>query len=432
MTYRQVILALSIVFLLYFSGLHFDLGVLVIRPADVLLSAMILVVLAEAVSSGSILTIRIKLGRVAVLLGVFVIYRFFNGLMQADFTIALKELVQSMLIVGFALLLKHFCHTVQHRDLIFKHIRGLLLTASLLLFFYFLLMGQPFGFKTFGPFKHLYALAALFVLDRFLTKPSPSISLLLASVMTIVVFSGEKKGWIALSFAAGYLIWEMYKRASARKKQYVRLSLASVVFVGVISIPILLPSTPYVVKQLNSLSEVAQMASSRIFQDPRVASIANRVSFSSRSNISRFYVLSTAMDQVQETPLFGIGPQNLKPLVMASSPFSWLDPGAHNDYLNTLVEYGAVGLLLQLLIISILFRYSVYLKKSTVDPATKQQITFIQALLLFGVVINGFFGGSDALNLLYLLVPMGLLFSIPNPHTGADNHANDKYASDCR
>jgi len=91
-----------------------------------------------------------------------------------------------------------------------------------------------------------------------------------------------------------------------------------------------------------------------------------------------------------------------------------MDPGAHNDYLNTLVEYGALGLFMQLLLIVLAFRYSNYLLRVTSDLQTQRQIIFFRALLIFGIVINAFFGGSDALNSLYILIPIGLFFSV-NP-----------------
>ncbi len=413
MAVRQIIQLLGLTFLLYFSGIHFKISGIVVRPADFLLLFILGLVVHVWLSSGDFLHARIKGSRIITLLLVFVLYSFLNGLFQGVARVAFKELTQALMLVSFTYLIAAMCTTYEKRELFIDTIRVMFVATSLLLFAYFSTSGLSTGFKTFGPFKHIYALAGLLALHRFLTRPSKVYLLLLMAMITIMLFSGEKKGWIAFLAAAIYLV-PRYGRISGYTFKPLLVASTLVLFVSTTIIVLnYRPAEYYVQKQLKSLTGVGNLVAERLLVPGGGSEIESwDSSVFTRSNYSRFRILKLSLAQIEDTPIFGTGPGALKKLASQNSRYQWVDHGTHNHYLQTLVEYGIIGLVLLLFLIFSLFRYSNYLIGSCHNKAEIKQIMFIKAFLIFGTCINGLFGGSDALNLLYILVPTGFLFSL--------------------
>jgi O-antigen ligase len=158
-----------------------------------------------------------------------------------------------------------------------------------------------------------------------------------------------------------------------------------------------------VVGQIQTLSDMWSSLKGEGIQFRQGQSLSNQV---------RLFLLQFTIETVKAHPWWGIGVGEFKEAIQFAAPGEMFVSGAHSEYQRYAVETGLTGLGLYLLTWALMIRHAWRVVRRT-DLAKQTETALVVGLVVYGAVINLFLGGG-ALNILFLVLPAGLLQGILN------------------
>ena len=399
---RSITVLMAIVAGLALAGMDFRFG-LRLRVGDFfILMAMPLVILAYMRPRQ-----RYDIFPVFAALGLYIAYMVSNAMLLTGKGVAIKEGIQACLFyLGAA---SAYVLALRDDDAFrrFARIFFVLLWAVALYGAYWHVSRGIFsGWKELGEQKLSFGFLLVIVVG--LSHPSMLTgrkqTLLLIGALALVLFSGERKGWIAAALAC-FAMMAISGRGYISKRMVNRLVgfLGVGVLLGVVTL-LIAPAFPYLDRQLSSIGEFAD----GLFRDGNLDS-------STQSNQERVFILRFGMELFRSNPVFGAGLERFQSLI-ALLPGNDIRNGAHNEILRIAAELGGVGLTLYL------SAYGVVLLRLRQALAIGSQLSDLQRLrlrlgagvLIYGFVVN-FFLVNGGPSIFFLVFPIGLIYSVPLP-----------------
>jgi O-antigen ligase len=341
--------------------------------------------------------------------GAFAVYIGCNAAMQTSVGTAAKETVQSGLFAVFVLAMVQYLDSWRATSLF---LTTMLLTLWILAFWnagVHIADGEISGWKQLGDQKLTHSV--VFVMMAIMTA-SPLrpkrwwwfALLVLAFVMLIL--SGERKGWVAAAPAIFLALlvsdWGGIGRRALRRTA--AATIGALALLGIVTA--IAPNIPYLEKQLSSTVDFVTL----LFADP----LERGAAVTTESNRGRLVLIEIALQHYHEHPIFGIGQDQFK----AATAFFPVDRNAqhdaHNEVLRIAAELGTVGLLLYLVLNLVILQRGVMLalRMAPLDDSERLRVRLGLALFVYGFIVNIFLAGGG-LNTYFVMLPAGLLFSVP-------------------
>ena len=401
----SVYLALAIVSL--FLWFEFGVGPVVIRPFDGLLFIGLGGALAVASMQGKIKNLYIAdFQWVYLALTTYVIV---NGLVFSGAGAAFKELLQKSEYVFLMLAIGALTrHPRRRRLFVWTLVIGCAL-AAIATAGWHVANGHLVDYKRLSELKLVFGLFAYFMVAYLVVSSgTPALGLVGGlGAFYLMLLSGERKGWLAFAAGIAFLYIAMRRRSILKSLLRGHLSLKGVVLVAVVLAGGVLvgsgSSSGYVVGQIQTLSDMWSSLEGRGIQFRQGQSLSNQV---------RLFLLQFTIETVKAHPWWGIGVGEFKEAIQFAAPGEMFVKGAHSEYQRYAVETGLTGLGLYLLTWALMIRRAWRVVRRT-DLAKQTETALVVGLVVYGAVINLFLGGG-ALNILFLVLPAGLLQGILN------------------
>jgi O-antigen ligase len=399
----SVYLALAIVSL--FLWFEFRVGPVVIRPFDGLLFIGLGGALAAASMQGKIKNLYIAdFQWVYLALTTYVIV---NGLVFSGAGAAFKELLQKSEYVFLMLAIGALTrHPRRRRLFVWTLVIGCAL-AAIATAGWHVANGHLVSYKRLSEPKLAFGLFAYFMVTYLVVSSRTSALGLVGGLgaFPLMLLSGERKGWLAFAAGIAFLYIAMRRGSILKTLLRGRLSLKGVVLVAVVLAGGVLvgSSSGYVVGQIQTLSDMWSSLEGEGIQFRQGQSLSNQV---------RLFLLQFTIETVKAHPWWGIGVGEFKEAIQFAAPGEMFVSGAHSEYQRYAVETGLTGLGLYLLTWALMIRHAWRVVRRT-DLAKQTETALVVGLVVYGAVINLFLGGG-ALNILFLVLPAGLLQGILN------------------
>jgi O-antigen ligase len=404
-----------------FTGIEPKLGSVIVRPSDILLLILLGIEAAFSIDNrnGIPQVYGLKTG-VTVMYLILVIYKFIDGVYKVDFKTSFEEFSQAFEYFLFYLLAIKYLWKYENREKFFKFLQICCLSIAIFTAFYHISMGKLTDYKEFDEARLSFGIGALLSFYFFLKRSASFSTLIFIIAFVLMILSGERKGWLAFMLSACYINFFFEGRIKLTTGFFLRRIVGPALLIIVFFITSsYLSDDIYYEQQQSTFEELPALIAN--FQEnlENRQNIDYTQAFASRSDAVRYYVFMTGIYEFEKDPLFGIGPGNFRKIIIEVSPDPWIRNGAHNEYLNDLVEYGSIGLLLFLILLIFVFR--MIKKIRLTDGLRNQHRSFTMALFIYMSVINFFDGGGDAINYVFILLPAALAVGLKMER----NHINE-------
>ena len=362
---------------MYFTDFRFPTGSVIVRLSD-LMALFIIFCFIFLFFKGKI-KFNSPIGFNYVL--IFVIYCFFNALIQSGLSKALIATFQWAMIL-FSLVIV-YSNAVKNPKLFRTIFINSLLTICTFTLVYHLLNGHYVSYKFLGDAKYSFALTGVVLLsccvffnDKKYLKP-------LVFLYPIILLSMERKGilvfHVVLVFYIFYTLKPLYKL----------VLIAAITFFALILI---------VFSDLSFLMDI------RVFEYSELEMLyLDEEQAFWISNLHRQSLLENGWDIFSNNYVFGVGPKMLQSYMVDYYVHPGLGLYTHNVFLDTLVEQGIIGLTLLLL------PYFLFYKNKVRHAESKEKMIF------FGLCMYSFFmlffmsGGAPSMLLYYFPIFMGFV-----------------------
>jgi O-antigen ligase len=377
----------------------------VIRPFDGLLFIGLGGALAVASMQGKIKNLYIAdFQWVYLALTTYVIV---NGLVFSGAGAAFKELLQKSEYVFLMLAIGALTrHPRRRRLFVWTLVIGCAL-AAIATAGWHVANGHLVSYKRLSEPKLAFGLFAYFMVTYLVVSSRTSALGLVGGLgaFSLMLLSGERKGWLAFAAGIAFLYIAMRRGSILKTLLRGRLSLKGVVLVAVVLAGGVLvgSSSGYVVGQIQTLSDMWSSLKGGGIQFRQGQSLSNQV---------RLFLLQFTIETVKAHPWWGIGVGEFKEAIQFAAPGERFVKGSHSEYQRYAVETGLTGLGLYLLTWALMIRRAWRVVRRT-DLAKQTETALVVGLVVYGAVINLFLGGG-ALNILFLVLPAGLLQGILN------------------
>lgn len=114
-------------------------------------------------------------------------------------------------------------------------------------------------------------------------------------------------------------------------------------------------------------------------------------------------LLQAALNQIAETPLFGIGPNTYVSTVSQVDPYTTLGLPVHNSFLLALAELGIVGVILVLLpLLALVLRSVTALARRESTPAAVAVVSAVPGIIIIGVTGWGLLADSGFMLVMFV------------------------------
>lgn len=385
-----------------FSGIIYEAGPIIVRPFDIGL-LVVLFVYAGMISASRQWHVEwndlVLLSFLSLALYIFV-----NSLLLVSRAEAVLSLIQNVEYLLVMVLIADLARRPAERRIFIRTLIAGFGAMAVLVAIWHITNGYISGYKLLDAPKAAFGLFALFAAVLFYQRRNPVNAFLFMTALLLLLLSMERKSWVAFVGALIVVIVARQKFLSVARKItprfWVRTLATVVVSAGLVMLAARIPS---VSAQIESLWNAA----SAITAD----GIHYKTGITS-SNAARLYALQFGINAVQEHPFFGIGAGKFKESV---EMFSYGDfaLGAHNEYLRVATEFGLTGLILYIIIwVMMLKRCLKLLQKVQIEGQEHRIAVLIGvALAVYGMIINAFLAGG-AMNVIYLVLPAGLLLGL--------------------
>lgn len=386
------ILAFFIVTL--FLDLDYDLSFIRLRLMDFFLVGVIVTAIL------SLRGFKIVSTRTVVSFFIFIFFIIINGITKVKFGDVFKEGIQLIEYLFLMHLIINATSESQKREEFLNVLfwgTGAVAVFSML---YHISHGVYAGYKDLDAPKHSFAFFALLAIVRYFTsiKKDKSFQLMLVLFsITMVLLSGERKGWMGLFAGVSFFIFLQLRHSFSKKTVRILFSFAIVIFfIATVALIVIntLPQFHYFSKQLDSLTA--------IFAGEDDAE-------QTRSNEVRIFMINFGLALFLKYPWFGIGIDQFNDFITKATKGA-ITHDAHNFYLKILVENGVAGFILFIAFNFIFFRD---LWKTSKTKIRQKAITshLLVAIFLLGAVVNMFLA-SKALTWLYIILPLGMMIGL--------------------
>ena len=316
--YAGLILSASIL-PLYLSMFRYSFFGATIRLADLLLFALVLI---NLVNRPKIFYNFFQVRLIPV--WVFVVYLLINGLFHNDIEPSIKEAIQTLWVMVFFIISSFYAK--KNSSLFLQLTVFFLFISVLYTVFFHLINGQYLGYKLAGDAKYAFGLLSLLSLFKAtINKDKVALRFFLLTLIPLFL-SLERKGIFGVSIAL--VVLSLFYLIKARPtKGEVKL-----IF---ISITVSVAFALYFFDFNSFISNEIYLAN---FLDEEVALYT--------SNIHRENLLLNSYQIIIEHPLLGVGADRITYYMYDYYWDERLINGAHNFYVDMLVHYGVIGLLI--------------------------------------------------------------------------------------
>ncbi|MBH0080952.1 O-antigen ligase family protein [Pseudoalteromonas sp. NZS11] len=312
---------------------------------------------------------------------IFVIYCFFNALVQVGLTKAIIATVQWMLIL-FTLVVVYTSAVKNPEKFRAVFIKTLLVICFVTLI-YHLMHGHLTRYKFLGDAKYAFALTGVILIscayyfdDKSYLKP-------LMFLYPVILLSLERKGILAFHMVAFFYIFITLK------------PLYKFLMLALCSIALMLFALFYDLSFLNTFTFFEYSDLEMLYLDEERALWS--------SNLHRQSLLTNGWDILTTHYIFGVGPKMLPDYMGHYFINQGLALYTHNVFLDTLIEQGSVGLFLLLL------PYFIYITQG-VGLKNKKDKTIFFALCLYSIFMLFFMsGGAPSMVIFYLPIFKGFI-----------------------
>ncbi len=393
-----------------FSGIAYETETIVLRLFDVMVGLGVLLLAANASWRGY--ARRLDKGLPYYLFATFYLYRGLSGLVMTGPVLGAKELLQGL---EFLFLIHLVVKATKHQNGRRRFLKtlfvgfGVIAVATALLH---IANGRYSGYKyldylgytTGGAPKYTFGLFGLMALVFWEDRRNAWTLLVLAAALVLTFLSGERKGLVALTAAAGAIyyvdsnfnLWRMLRNAV--RPRY--LALVGLAVVG----GIVATNFAYSGRQLEGLESAYEMVAARGFDYVPVRP-------GQRQDVGRYNGLVFVTDALARRPIFGVGTERGKEAIDAiPNPGVEITIG-HGEYQLYALENGLTGLLLYIsiwiCIVAILLREKF---RHGVDYLS---LMFVSGWVTYSIIVNAFLGGG-AHNIVFLSLSIGVVISLRN------------------
>jgi len=394
-----------------FTGIEPSVSGIIIRPSDLILLLLISLEGIFCVNSPQGLPQFYGLkNRITILFIVLVIYKFIDGAYKTDFKTSFVELAQASEYLIFYFFVIKYLSNYNSRERFFKFLQISTLAVALFAAFYHISKGKLTDYKDLDEARISFGICALFSFYFYLKRGTFFSTFIFILAFVLMLLSGERKGWLAFAFGAIYLNFFFEGKLKLTTIFFIKRIIAPAILLIVFLITSsYLSSDKYYLQQQSTFEEIPSLISN--FQENlQYRQSLDYNAFASRSDAARYYVFMTGIYEFEKDPVFGIGTGNFRKIVIEVSPDPWIRNGAHNEYLNTLVEYGSIGLIIFIILLLIIFK--TIRRIESFGDMRDQHRSFIMAIFIYMSVINFFDGGGDAINYVFILLPAALTVSL--------------------
>lgn len=304
---------------LYFSMFRYGIAGALIRLSDLLLLAL--------VSFKLITTPKVfyNFAQIRILpLWFYISYILFNGLYNDNVGASIKECIQLVWVVTYFVIASEYAK--KNSKLFLDLTIAFLIMSALYTVLYHFSLGHLTRYKLANDGKYAFGLLSLLLLLKSsMFNDKHTFKLFLLSLIPLVM-SMERKGifGVALIFVLLIILKPLKARATAGEVKVIFFSFVSII-VGLFYF-------------LDIQSFIEQKIYQSLFLDESIALYT--------SNVHRENLLINAIQIIREHPFFGVGSDQI---VYYMFDYYWderLINGAHNFYIDMLVQYGGVGLTL--------------------------------------------------------------------------------------
>ena len=383
-----------------FSGIRYETGVFIVRPFDVGMVGMVcLLAGVVAVSKRFHLPLNDPILLVFALFSSYVIV---NGLLIGNTSRSINILIQNIEFGLLSVLIADLARYPKYRAVFMKVLLwglGLLAVGTAL---WYLSQGHVTRYK-WRTTKQTFGLFAFLAFALFYWRRGQTYILLLAVTIILMILSGERKGWVAFvgALAAVLIGGSLAERKSLRSAfgQILRRGVLAGVLMTVLAY-FLVDQFEYVRRQVESFTGIMEaMTALGGFNYEVAGSGSNRV---------RLFLLDFTLQSVPEHPFFGVGTGRFGEMLEQFALPGEKLAGSHSWYQRTVVETGLVGLGLFVLLWGLMLKRGLSLMRNA-TPGQRFAAIVGLGLTAYGATIALFTGGGGARNLIYLMMPAGLL-----------------------
>ena len=361
---------------MYFSNFRLALGGLILRPADVM-SFAIIVLFFFCYRKGAA---KLYLPKGYAVLLIFLIYCFLNALSQSGLFKAIVATVQWFLILStLSIVYSHSISQPRKFTVIFVNT---FLAICVYVVLYHFSIGKFMHYKSLGDAKYALALTGVLILTYTYYFQDKRYLLALCILYPFIILSLERKG--ILSFHVVLFIYMCFSLKS----------LARIALLGAFALLVIL--------MLNN-PDILNYSSFHFFEYNEYEMIKlDEEQARWISNLHRQSLLENGWDIFKSNWVFGVGAKML--------PFSMLDYYhnselalyTHNVFLDTLIEQGVTGLLL------LFSPYFIYIFSGKVKLG-REAVCFVSLCLYSAIMLFFMSGGAPSMVLLYLPLFAGFL-----------------------
>jgi len=361
---------------MYFSNFRLVLGGLILRPADVM-SFAIIVLFFFCYRKG---VAKLYLPKGYAVLLIFLIYCFLNALSQSGLFKAIVATVQWFLILStLSIVYSHSITQPQRFTAIFINT---FLAICVYVVLYHFSIGKFMHYKSLGDAKYALALTGVLILTYTYYFQDKRYLLALCILYPFIILSLERKGILAF-----HVVLFIYMCFSLKFLSRIALLAAFA------SLLVLTLNNPDILDYSNfHLFEYNEYEMLNLDEEKALWV----------SDLHRQSLLENGWNIFMANWMFGVGPKMLTFSMLNYYYDSSLALYTHNVFLDTLIEQGAVGLLL------LFSPYFVYVFSGKVKLG-REAVCFISLCLYSAIMLFFMSGGAPSMVLFYLPLFSGFI-----------------------
>lgn len=390
-----------------FTGVAYDTGAIVLRPFDAMIGLGVFVMAGAAGRRGYVR--RLQKGLPYYLFAALYFYRGMSGLVMTGPVLAVKELIQGVEFLFLIHLVAVATQQEQGRTVFLRTLLYGFSIISLATVLIHITNGRYSGYKyphylvdfiTTGSPKYAFGLFGLLSVVFWTGREKLLWTMVMSLALGFMLLSGERKGWVGLTAAAGTLF---LVGNNLRIRRIVRsfLSVRALALVAVI-IPVfyLVSQYEYSRRKLTGTVDVVRLVLSSDF-DYKPAGMGGQ------SNVARYNGLVLMADVLSENPVFGTGTAQRTVAIDRFATGIPVATGNHGDFQRFAIDNGLVGLLLYVIAWILIFIRAVRHSKIFLTE-NKTYASFVAGFVSYSIVVNMLMGGG-AVNIMFMSVSIGLI-----------------------
>jgi len=404
-----ILLIISVVSL--FSNIELITPLVVLRPFDLLVGILFFYTILRLRSHTTFIIPK----------GLYLFFPFIIWHVLSAFTLdmnnGIRELLQSVVIVMFGYALYKFLVVANEYDIkiFYKYVVYGFIVICLYTIIWHVINGYYVGWKRLGDTKYVFTFLPMIMgfVILFAKKRYGFLISLWIILGIILLLSGERKSWLI------YIVLSL----TIFSKNNVRGALPFIMITAlVIMTASLYFADNYLMKKFNSIVSPSETVEFTV-DDIRHGNVPE-----SMSNAQRVFAVGVGLELFRSSPIIGVGTNGYARIVKEEYGHfpRFLTIGIHNEFFRVIVENGAIGLILFVL----LWVYSVKRSSKVLSGNLIGNSKFrkhrkrVMVLVFSPLLISIFFeaSGSQAMIIILVVSLMPEIFRLLMLHTVSNTH----------